>query len=58
MEGRLDVLEEIDGEGVPFVEVREVTVEAMLGILVGEQSGVLEFPTEECTGTRSAKEGK
>ena len=60
VEGRLDVLEEIDGEGVSFMEVGEVAVEAVLGVLVGEQAGVLELPTEECTGSpgQPSREGK
>ena len=47
LQRRLNVLEEIDVERVAFVEVGKVAVEAVLGVFVREESGVLEFPAED-----------
>ena len=43
----LHVLQEGDGQGIAFVEIREVGVEAREGVLVGEEAGVVEFPAED-----------
>lgn len=47
LEGRLDVLEEGDGEAVALVDVGEVAIESCFGVLIGEEAGVGEFPTED-----------
>lgn len=49
-EGRFDVVEEGDGEGVALVEVGDVAVEAGLSVFVGEEADVGEFPAEDCGG--------
>lgn len=47
LERRFDILEEGNGEGIAFVEVGQVGVEAGEGVLVGEEAGVVEFPSED-----------
>ena len=46
----LDVVEEGERDGVAFVEVGDVSVEASFGILVGEEADVDELPPEDCWG--------
>jgi len=43
----LDVVEKGNGQGVAFVDVGEVAVEACFGVFVCEESGVGEFPAED-----------
>ena len=50
LEGRLDVLQEGDGQGVSLVHVRDVGVEAGGGVVVGEEADVGEFVAEDCRG--------
>lgn len=50
LEGRLDVLEEGDGERVALVEVRDICVKAGERVLVGEETDVVEFPAEDLRG--------
>ncbi len=47
LERRLDVLEERDGERVALVDVGNVDVVAGFGVVVREEAGVFEFPTED-----------
>ena len=47
LERRLDVVQEGNGQGVPFVEVGDVCVKTRFGILVGEEADVGEFVPED-----------
>lgn len=47
LQRRLDALQELNRQGVALVDVWDVAVEAGFGIVVGEQSDVLELPSED-----------
>lgn len=44
----LDALQEVDGQGVALLDVGDVAVEALLGVVVGQEAHVLELPAEDC----------
>lgn len=47
-EGWLDIVEERDRERIALVDVWDVGVEAGFGVVVRQETDVLEFPTEDC----------
>ena len=49
-EGWFDVLEEGHRERIALVDVWDVDVEAGFGVVVGQETSVLEFPTKDCGG--------
>lgn len=46
LERRLDVLQELDRQRVAFVEVGEVAIKPILGILIGKESCTTWFPSQ------------
>lgn len=57
LERGLYILQERNGEGVAFVEVGDVGVEACEGVLVREQAGVGEFPAKDWGGVSEVLAG-